>query len=146
MSRSRARALIRKLLAAEAVGPNCEISLVLCGDDEIRRLNRDYRGLDEPTDVLSFPQEVETPLPGERRLLGDVVISVPTARRQAEAAAHPLERELEWLLLHGVLHLLGYDDSTPEGLQEMIDKQRAVQALADSGSASPPRRDGGPPT
>lgn len=130
MSPSRARALIRKLLAAEAVDSNCEISLVFCGDDEIRRLNRDYRGLDEPTDVLSFAQEVETPLPGESRLLGDVVISVPTAERQAAAAAHSLARELEWLLLHGVLHLLGYDDATPEGLQEMIDKQRAIQALA----------------
>ena len=83
------------------------LSLTLIGDEAIRALNRDYRGKDTPTDVLSFPMDGPgTPLAGER-LLGDVVISVDTARRQAADYDAPLQREIYRLLIHGLLHLHG---------------------------------------
>jgi probable rRNA maturation factor len=110
---------------------------VFCEDDRIRALNRDYRGLDRPTDVLSFAQE-SPPFRHRPVVLGDVVISVPTAARQAQAAGHSLARELEWLLLHGVLHLLGRDDETEAGLRGMIARQEQVlAALAGSPERGP---------
>ena len=81
------------------------------GDDEIRRLNREFRDLDKPTDVLSFPGE-GTP---EGRHLGDVAIGAGVADRQAGEQGHSLERELKLLILHGVLHCLGYDHETDNG-------------------------------
>ncbi len=107
-------------LEAEGAPRDAELSLVFCDDDWIRALNRQYRGLDRPTDVLSFPQD---PASG---VLGDVVISIPTARRQAEAHGHSLETEIEWLFLHGLLHLLGYDDATDEQAAEMDRRARQV--------------------
>jgi probable rRNA maturation factor len=108
------------VLAPEDVAPDSEVSLVFCDDDFIHALNRDYRGKDKPTDVLSFPQE------GEAGLLGDVIISVPYSERQAEAQSHSREREIEWLFLHGLLHLAGYDDETDEGAEEMNERARAA--------------------
>jgi probable rRNA maturation factor len=106
---------------------DAEVSVVFCDDAFIRDLNRDFRGLDEPTDVLSFPQE---PIPGGPDVLGDVVISVETAHRQARAQRHSLTREVEWLLCHGVLHLLGYEDETEEGLERMRRRQEETLASA----------------
>jgi len=88
-------------------------------DRELRRLNRDYRGKDRPTDVLSFPGEASP----EGRHLGDVVISVPTARRQAAEQGHAVDRELRTLLLHGVLHCLGYDHETDDGTMERLERR-----------------------
>ena len=85
------------------------LSVSLVGDAAIRKLNRDYRGFDKPTDVLSFPLEPRSRNRDAPQLLGDVVISVPTARRQAAAYDAKLQRELERLLIHGILHLLGHD-------------------------------------
>ena len=84
-----------------------ELSIALIGDAEMRALNSRYRDKDYATDVLSFP--VEPAIPAEPRLLGDVVICVGQARRQAKAAGRPFEQEMTVLLIHGVLHLLGYD-------------------------------------
>ena len=86
---------------------DCELSVALVGDEEIRRLNADYRSRDEPTDVLSFP--MEDPPPSGPRLIGDVVISVEKAARQARQRRRSLDDELEVLLIHGILHNLGYD-------------------------------------
>src|SRR5256885_1127474 len=107
ISRSRIRSLVEILFARErALTPGerpegtrlpaeeTELSVVFCDDAFIRDLNRDYRGQDHPTDVLSFAQE---PIPGGTELLGDVVISVETAHKQARAARHSLAREVEWL-------------------------------------------------
>jgi len=110
------------LLAAEGVPQDVEISLVFSDDAFIHALNRDYRGKDKPTDVLSFPQERES------GMLGDIVIAVPTASRQAEARGAAVEEEVEWLFLHGALHLLGYDDQTEEDLEEMNRRASAVLA------------------
>ncbi|HHJ64281.1 MAG TPA: rRNA maturation RNase YbeY, partial [Aquifex aeolicus] len=83
-----------------------ELSVLLTDDGEIRDLNRTYRGRDKPTDVLSFPMGDRV---GDRLLLGDVVVSLDTARRRAEETGSPLERVVLNLLIHGIIHLLGYD-------------------------------------
>jgi probable rRNA maturation factor len=88
-----------------------ELSVLLTGDDQIRELNRVYRKKDRPTDVLAFPQDDEAP-PGASRLLGDVIVSIPTARVQARAANRAAIDEVTMLLAHGVLHLLGWDHDT----------------------------------
>ena len=86
---------------------NAELSLALVGNDEIRELNRKYRNKPTPTDVLSFPADESAGL--HARLLGDVIISVEQAEVQARRARRTLVAEVEWLLIHGILHLLGYD-------------------------------------
>lgn len=84
-----------------------DLSLVLVGNREIRKLNARYRKIDEPTDVLSFP--LGDKLPSGRTILGDVIISVEQARKQAIERNKRFEAEIEKLLIHGILHLLGYD-------------------------------------
>ena len=96
-----------------------EVSLVLCDEAFIQTLNAEYRGLDKPTDVLSFAQD-------DPDLLGDIVISLPTAARQAHAAGWTLENEMALLGVHGLLHLLGYDDETEAGAWKMQAKTEAV--------------------
>jgi probable rRNA maturation factor len=98
----------------EALGKSeMELSVLLTGDEAIQALNRDYRGQDRATDVLSFSQLEEEG--GDTGLLGDVVISVETARRQAGEHRLSLDEELALLLIHGTLHLLGYDhERSPE--------------------------------
>lgn len=125
-----------------------EVSLALVDDEAMRELNRQYRGIDAPTDVLSFSQdEGPGPVPGGTRLLGDVVVSVDTAARQAKAAGHSLDTEACHLVIHGVLHLLGYDDVTPEGYAEMVGtgaeiwtRVEATLAIGAAGAGSPSRR------
>jgi probable rRNA maturation factor len=128
--------LRRVLLEAarlERVG-NGEVSVVLVSDRRIRELNRQFRGIDRPTDVLSFAM-VETGegepcivSRGEEvpRVLGDIVISIDTARRQAEEYGHPFARELGFLAVHGFLHLLGYDHETPEEERDMFARQEEI--------------------
>jgi probable rRNA maturation factor len=89
-----------------------ELSLAFVGDAEIRRLNRKFRKKDKTTDVLSFPLSEEAA--DGKFYLGDIVISAPTAKRQAAEIGHPLERELEYLTIHGFLHLLGYEHDEAE--------------------------------
>ncbi len=98
-------------------------------DREMRRLNATFRQRDQPTDVLSFPGDLDPGLGGsaieteEELHLGDVAISVPTARRQAAAAGHSTARELRLLLLHGMLHCLGHDHETDDGSMERLEQQ-----------------------
>jgi probable rRNA maturation factor len=98
--------------------------ITLTGDENLREYNSRYRGLDEPTDVLAFAareqptdQRFQAP-PGTEDWLGDIVISVPRARQQAEEAGHPVNDEVRLLAVHGFLHLLGYDHAEPK--QEAI--------------------------
>jgi len=115
----------RRLLAALRL-PDAELSLVLVSDAVMRRLNREWRGRDRPTDVLSFSQ-AEGAGGAPAGLLGDVVISVDTARRQAAERAAPLARELDRLLIHGVLHLLGYDhERSPAEARRMQRRERQL--------------------
>jgi probable rRNA maturation factor len=87
---------------------NSQLSLVFCDDEAIKELNNEYRGKDEATDVLSFPIELENFVP-EIRMIGDIVISTETAIRQANDYNHSAEAEIVILLIHGLLHLHGYD-------------------------------------
>jgi probable rRNA maturation factor len=112
------RHLICGCLDRLGCGPS-EVHVLLTGDDEIRALNREYLGIDRPTDVLSFADGAD--LPSGVRLLGQIVISLDTARRQADAAGLSELRELAELALHGTLHLLGYDHTNDRGEMNRIE-------------------------
>jgi probable rRNA maturation factor len=100
---------------------------MLVDDAAIRELNKQYRGVDAPTDVLAFPQLEGEDLSAEGELaIGDVVISVETADRQARDQGCSLEEELDLLVVHGILHLLGYDHETPEDEQRMFQRQNEL--------------------
>jgi probable rRNA maturation factor len=117
---------IGALLAALGEGDS-SISVSFVRDAKIRALNRAFRGLDKPTDVLSFPLvEPGDAYPGAERLLGDVVISVDTARRQAADYDASLDREVQRLLIHGVLHLLGHDHLEPAERAAMEAEERRL--------------------
>jgi probable rRNA maturation factor len=119
--------LVQAVLDDLAVEGACSLSVCLVADDEIRGLNRDHRGLDEVTDVLSFPVDGLDPLPpGMERELGDVVISLAQARRQAADEGVPELEELTSLLVHGVLHLAGFDHEADAG--EMFARQDRLLA------------------
>ena len=106
---------------------DAEVSLVFVDDVYIHELNRQYRGVDSPTDVLSFAMLEGEPVPGEEEIiLGDVVISLPAAARQAEDFGHSFRREVAYLTIHGVLHLLGYDHEKEEARKVMRLKEEEV--------------------
>jgi probable rRNA maturation factor len=111
------RTLIRFLREAQpAVRLRGQVTVLLTTDRRIRQLNRDFRGKDKATDVLSFPAEpIQNAKPAER-VAGDLAISVPTARKQSAACGHSLGTEIRVLMLHGLLHLAGYDHETDDGL------------------------------
>ena len=116
---------------AERLGvePAVEWSLTFVDDTAIRTFNREYRGFDKPTDVLSFGQLEgdDFPMPDDApSVLGDVVVAVPTAARQAEERGHAFEAELALLITHGLLHLLGEDHDTPERKAAMWARQQDV--------------------
>jgi probable rRNA maturation factor len=109
---------LRRVLqgAARALGASGEVALVLAGDRTLRRLNARYRGKDRPTDVLSFPGDGTTGL-------GDIVISVETAARNARRLGRTLAQELDVLALHGFLHVLGYDHETDQGQMDRLERR-----------------------
>lgn len=112
-------------------GSQVEVAVTLVDDAAIADLNRNYRGIDAPTDVLSFALEEGEQGPlveGAPLLLGDVVVSLPRAAAQAAAYGHSLERELAFLVVHGVLHLLGYDHDNADSEQKMQAEAEAVLA------------------
>ena len=98
--------------AAQAIGLGGEVSVLLAGDERIRALNRDFRGKDHSTDVLSFPAAPAFVGAGQA---GDLAISLETASRQAAEYGHPLETEVKLLMLHGLLHLAGFDHESDAG-------------------------------
>ena len=111
---------------------DAELSVMLCSDAAIQALNGEWRGKEVPTDVLSFPQG-DMP-PGAPRHLGDVVISLDTAMRQATEQGHSLAQEMAVLLVHGVLHLLGHDhDEAAERARMHAEEQRLLAALGGGG-------------
>jgi probable rRNA maturation factor len=110
-----------------------EVAIVISDDESLHELNRRYRGIDAPTDVLAFANESRGPFVGAGgypRYLGDVVISFPRAQEQAVAAGHEVQAELQLLIVHGMLHLLGYDDQEELSRAEMWAAQESIlQAL-----------------
>ena len=125
------RLIAGRVLAAEGVPP-AEVGLVITGDRAVQTLNRSYRGEDAPTDVLSFAlteggQDFVLPPDGLRRL-GEVVVSLPTARRQAQEAGRPVEEELSHLVVHGLLHILGHDHRQEREEREMRAREETLLA------------------
>lgn len=134
-------------LESESCDPDTHVSVVIADDDVVRDLNRQHRGLDEDTDVLSFSFTHEGEYYGEEERgghdpdfdfvlppgendhtsLGEIIISYPQTCRQAEQAGHPIEQELTVLLVHGVLHLLGYDHEEPD--DEAVMKAATARAM-----------------
>lgn len=128
----------RLVLQTEGVVADVEISLSLVDDETMRRLNADYRGIDESTDVLSFPLLDDEELgqlrggniPTRPVLAGDVLVSVPTALEQAATYGHPFERELAFLFVHGLLHLFGYDHDEEPARRRMRLAEESILAAA----------------
>ena len=125
--------IVRQVLKAEGVASPYEVSLVFTDSETVQQLNRDYRGVDEPTDVLAFymlPQKgadssFALPPDGVTRL-GEVIISYPQAVAQAREQGHSPERELALLVIHGMLHLVGYDHEEPEEESKMREREREL--------------------
>lgn len=119
-------------LQHEHVEESSELVVVVSGDKTLHQLNQRHRGIDGPTDVLAFPNRTKRPgfafvdAPGFPRYLGDVIISFPRAEAQATEAENELQAELQLLVVHGVLHLLGYDDETEPERTRMWQVQQAV--------------------
>ena len=127
------RRIAQTVLKAEDVAPPYEVSLVFTDSETVQQLNRDYRGVDEPTDVLAFcmlsQKEVDDSFalpPDEVTRLGEVIISYPQAIEQAREQGHSPERELALLIIHGILHLLGYDHEEPEEEDEMRRREKEL--------------------
>jgi probable rRNA maturation factor len=125
------------VLETESAPADAVLSVVITDDAEVRSLNRRFRGIDAPTDVLSFADDVSDTSfvvdTGEPSYLGDVILSYPRAQEQAVDQGHAVAQELRLLIVHGVLHLLGYDHATPEGEMAMWSRQDAIlRALADA--------------
>lgn len=117
--------VIRTCVEREYPEHRFQVDLTICGDETIHGLNKEYRGVDRPTDVLSFPM-LEFDFPDVWVSLGSIVISEETARRQAAEYGHSLKRELCFLAAHSALHLLGYDHETDEEREEMEALQREI--------------------
>lgn len=101
-------------------------SLVLVSDKKIRELNRLWRGFDKATDVLSFPMDTEIPDRSVPYEIGEIIVSMETAMRQAEEYGHSFERELAFLIAHGILHVLGFDHEGKAEEKDMFDRQRKI--------------------
>jgi probable rRNA maturation factor len=127
------RKIVRQVLKVEGVPSPYEVSLVFTDSETVQQLNRDYRGVDEPTDVLAFymlPQKgsefsFAVPPDGVTRL-GEVIISYPQAVAQAKEQGHSPERELALLIIHGILHLLGCDHEEPQEERNMREREREL--------------------
>ncbi len=118
--------VVLECLRLEEKGLDYEISLTFVDDEEIKELNNEYRNVNKSTDVLSFPlDENEFDIPGNT-LLGDIIISAETAKRQSKEYGHSLEREIAYLTAHSMFHLMGYDHMKEEEKQIMRDKEKKV--------------------
>ena len=100
------------------------VAIIVTDNEAVRTLNHQYRGLDQPTDVLSFPNELDPDFPEISAHLGDIIIAYPVAQHQAEAGRHTVTEEIMLLTVHGILHLLGLDHDTPSRKKEMWECQR----------------------
>ena len=121
--------VVKESLRYEEFDPECEVSLSIVSNDEIQEINKQFREIDAPTDVLSFPlltfEEGEQADVNENNeiMLGDIIISIDKAKAQAEEYGHGLRRELAFLTAHSMLHLMGYDHMEEEEQKEMFKKQ-----------------------
>ena len=117
---------VAESLKYEEFPDKCEVSITLVDNEEIHVLNREYRGVDRPTDVLSFPIFDEDDM-GGKTILGDIVLSLERAEEQAQEFGHSFEREVAFLTVHSMLHLLGYDHEEGKAQEsEMFTRQEAI--------------------
>jgi probable rRNA maturation factor len=116
--------------------PEGDLTIVLTNDEGIQDLNREFAGINQPTDVLSFPSG-ETDIETNRIYYGDVIVSIPFAERQARRERHSLEDELKLLIIHGVLHLLGFGHTEEDGRQKMWSIQDEILKQLGSEIESP---------
>ena len=122
------RAIVRQALAGRPEPPGA-VGLVITGEEEVQELNRRFRGVDLPTDVLAFPfRDGETFPPSPENPLGEVIISLPRAQAQAREYGHPLRQELALLVVHGLLHLLGFRDDRPQEEEKMRQEEARLMA------------------
>lgn len=121
---------VNAALKNQAVSLDSELTIVLTDDVQIQELNRDYLGIDAPTDVLSFPASetdgAEINPETGARYIGDIIISMPYAAKSAEKAGHPVESEVQLLVIHGVLHLLGHDHAKAKEKAKMWKAQAEI--------------------
>ncbi len=117
--------IVRKTLAYENLEEDYEVSLSLVTAEEIRELNHQYRGKDRATDVLSFPADQQFQ-PEEEKMLGDIIISTEAVIEQAEEYEHTIEREMAYLFIHGLLHLLGYDHMDTKSKETMREAEEKI--------------------
>ena len=118
-------AALETLKSEQAVAGS--LTLVVTDEDRIRELNQNFAGIDQPTDVLAFPGEEIDP-DEQGNYFGDVIIALPFAKRQAQKAGHSIQAEVSLLVVHGILHLLGYDHASKDDKQAMWAKQTAILA------------------
>ena len=133
-SDARLQAILRRVIGAAAARtgtPDSELSVVLTDDATVRKLNRQWRGHDKPTNVLSFPTHNARPPGAALRLLGDVVIAYETTAREARAQRLPLDHHLAHLAVHGYLHLLGYNHESDKEAEVMERLEREILARLD---------------
>ena len=139
---ARLQAAAQAVLDRHEVPENSGLSIAITDDEAVAALNKQYRGVDSPTDVLSFPASETDPDTGAS-YIGDILISIPRAQAQADAAGHPLEAEVQLLVVHGVLHLLGYDHADAEEHRQdqpqgaVVLDARAAQDAHDQECAEP---------
>jgi probable rRNA maturation factor len=112
-------------LEQESAPADADMTIVLTDDAQLHELNREFLGVDAPTDVLSFPASESDPETGSP-YLGDILISIPRATEQAQAAGHPVEAEVQLLVVHGTLHLMGHDHAETEEKERMWKAQAEV--------------------
>lgn len=125
LQRSRLEATAQKTLQYTSSAQDTSLTILISDDEQLRLLNRQFLGIDEPTDVLSFPAGHIDP-DTHTTYLGDVIISYPRAIEQAEVAGHPIEEELRLLVVHGMLHLLGFDHAEPQDKERMWQAQEEI--------------------
>jgi probable rRNA maturation factor len=134
------REVALKALTAESQA-DVEIGILVTGQEKIRRLHKEYLGEDEPTDVLSFAMREKGPADapdfifpaGDAAHLGEVIISYPQAEMQAAEHRHTVKKEVAILLIHGILHLLGYDHDEPERRKKMLAREKTILNLVSEG-------------
>ncbi|MGD9091543.1 MAG: rRNA maturation RNase YbeY [Anaerolineales bacterium] len=134
--RDRMERVAQEVLRHTETSPSAGLSLVISDDLQIQSLNRQYLGVDAPTDVLAFPSG-EIDLDSGQPYLGDVIISYQRAEAQSQAGGHTLEQEIQLLIVHGVLHLLGFDHATDSEKTEMWKVQDEILAQLGSPITSP---------
>lgn len=121
--------VIKTVLKTEGLSLDYEISISFVGKDEIHKLNKEYRKVDRPTDVLSFPMDTDFMVEGVDAMLGDIVICMDVAKEQARDLGHSLDREIMYLTCHSTLHLLGYDHMNDDEKREMRAREKEVMKI-----------------